>query len=343
MILDTMAESLEKLKEELESEPIESEESAETFRIKYLGRKSGRITELFKQIKDVKPEERRAFGQNVNALKEFAELRLEAYESQRDGVVEGTDQGIDLTLPGRRAVPVGSIHPITRTLEDIKNVFNRAGFSVAEGPEIEDDWHNFTALNFPPDHPARDMQDTFFLESPGPDGTGGVVLRTHTSPVQIRVMMDEPPPIRVIVPGRVYRNEAISYKSFCLFHQVEGLYVDEGVTFADLKHVIHMFAKAMFGDDVRMRFRPSFFPFTEPSAEVDIWWADDSLDRGGRWLEILGCGMVDPNVFDAVGIDAERYTGYAFGMGVERIAMIRYGIEDIRVLYENDVRFLEQF
>ncbi len=338
-----MLETVDRLRQDIESESIDSEEAAENFRIKYLGRSQGRITDLFKQIKNVEPADRREFGQQVNALKQLAEERLEAFESLRNGDEDRSDRSIDLTLPGRRPVPSGSIHPITQTLEDIKNVFERFGFSVAVGPEIEDDWHNFTALNFPPDHPARDMQDTFFLERTNEDGTGGVVLRTHTSPVQIRVMQREKPPLRVIAPGRVYRNEAISYKSFCLFHQVEGLYVDEGVTFADLKHLLHMFAQAMFGDDVRMRFRPSFFPFTEPSAEVDIWWVDETLPQGGRWLEILGCGMVDPNVFESVEIDAERYTGYAFGMGVERIAMLRYGIDDIRVFYENDIRFLEQF
>ena len=340
-----MLEIIDQLKSEIESERIDSEESAEEFRIKYLGRTQGRITDLFKRIKDVEPQDRPAFGQQVNALKQLAEGRLEAFDAkQQDGSeTAAADRRIDLTLPGRRPVPSGSIHPITSTLEDIKGVFERFGFSVAEGPEIEDDWYNFTALNFPPDHPARDMQDTFFLEPAGPDGEGGVVLRTHTSPVQIRVMQAEKPPIRIIAPGRVYRNEAISYKSFCLFHQVEGLYVDEGVTLADLKHLLHLFAQAIFGDDVRMRFRPSFFPFTEPSAEVDIWWADDALPDGGRWLEILGCGMVDPNVFESVDIDPERYTGYAFGMGVERIAMLRYGIDDIRYFYENDIRFLEQF
>ncbi len=338
-----MLEIVEKLRQEIESEPIDSEEAAEDFRIRYLGRSQGRVTDLFKQIKNVEPADRPEFGQQVNKLKQLAEERLDAFEARQSGDEEQEERRSDLTLPGRRPVPPGSIHPITQTLEDIKNVFQRLGFSVAEGPEIEDDWHNFTALNFPPDHPARDMQDTFFIESPSDDGTGGIVLRTHTSPVQIRVMKRTKPPVRVIAPGRVYRNEAISYKSFCLFHQVEGLYVDEGVTFADLKHLLHMFAQAMFGDDVRMRFRPSFFPFTEPSAEVDIWWADDALPDGGRWLEILGCGMVDPNVFAFVDIDAERYTGYAFGMGVERIAMLRYGIDDIRVFYENDIRFLEQF
>ena len=221
-------------------------------------------------------------------------------------------------------------------------MFESYGFAVAEGPEAEDDWHNFSALNFPPDHPARDMQDTFFIEPPESDH-GGILLRTHTSGVQIRVMENQKPPIRVIAPGRVYRNEAISYKSYCLFHQVEGLYVDEGVTMADLKQIIHAFARTLFGEDVKMRFRPSFFPFTEPSAEVDIWWKDDALPDGGRWMEIMGCGMVDPNVLEGVGIDSEKYTGYAFGMGIERIAMLRYGIDDIRILYENDIRFLEQF
>lgn len=332
-----MLDLVDDIREEIQSESIDSEESAEEFRIKYLGRKSGRITELFKQMKNVAAAERPQFGQEVNALKQLAEQRLEAFESQQIGASDGEERRIDLTLPGRPPAPRGSIHPITQTLEEVKRVFERFGFAVAEGPEIETDWYNFTALNFPPDHPARDMQDTFFIE---PDR---IVLRTHTSPVQIRVMEQQPPPVRVIVPGRVYRNEAISYKSFCLFHQVEGLYVDEGVTFADLKHVLHVFAQAVFGEDVKMRFRPSFFPFTEPSAEVDVWWEDASLPDGGRWLEILGCGMVDPNVFESVDVDPERYTGYAFGMGVERIAMLRYGIDDIRVFYENDIRFLEQF
>lgn len=332
-----MLENVDDIRRKLESESIDSEERAENFRIKYLGRKSGLITDLFKEIRNVEEADRAAFGQQVNALKERAEQRLEEFEAHRRDAATPQKRDVDLTLPGRPPAPRGSIHPLTQTLEDIKRVFARFGFAVAEGPEIESEWYNFTALNFPPDHPARDMQDTFFIE---PDR---VVLRTHTSPVQIRILESEPPPVRVIVPGRVYRNEAISYKSYCLFHQVEGLYVDEGVTFADLKHVLHVFAQALFGSDVRMRFRPSFFPFTEPSAEVDIWWADDALPDGGRWLEILGCGMVDPNVFASVDIDAERYTGYAFGMGVERIAMLRYGIDDIRIFYENDARFLDQF
>ena len=342
-----MPDSVDQIHRELEAETIGSEAEAEAFRVKYLGRKSGSITNLFKTITDVPPKERRTFGQRVNALKQAAEARLEdalgRLRQSGDGI---QTSGLDLTLPGRRPAPPGSIHPLTQTLEAITHAFARFGFSVAEGPEIEDDWHNFTALNFPPDHPARDMQDTFFLERP--DGErggeeGGVLLRTHTSPVQVRVMEIQPPPIRVIVPGRVYRNESISYKSFCLFNQVEGLYVDEGVTFADLKQILHVFARDLFGPDVQMRFRPSFFPFTEPSAEVDIWWPDPERPGGGRWMEILGCGMVDPNVFEAVGIDPERYTGYAFGMGVERVTMLRHNIEDIRTLYENDVRFLSQF
>ncbi len=332
-----MLDIVDDILEEIESETIDSEESAEAFRIRYLGRKSGKITDLFKHIRKVDAQERAAFGQRVNALKERAEERLEAFETRRQTPEAAADRAIDLTLPGRPPAPRGSIHPITQTREEIQRVFERFGFSVAEGPEIETDWYNFTALNFPPDHPARDMQDTFFLEP------GRVVLRTHTSPVQIRMMEAQQPPVRVIVPGRVYRNEAISYKSYCLFHQVEGLYVDEDVTFADLKHLLHLFAQAMFGDDVRMRFRPSFFPFTEPSAEVDVWWADESVPDGGRWLEILGCGMVDPNVYESVAIDPQRYSGYAFGLGVERIAMLRYGIDDIRAFYENDIRFLEQF
>ena len=342
-----MPDSVDQIHRALEAEKIGSEEEAEAFRVKYLGRKSGLVTNLFKTITDVPPEERGTFGQRVNALKQAAEARLEdALGRLRQNGEEARTSGLDLTLPGRRPAPAGSIHPLTQTLEAITQAFARFGFSVAEGPEIEDDWHNFTALNFPPDHPARDMQDTFFLERPDVQGDGqggGVLLRTHTSPVQVRVMEIQPPPIRVIVPGRVYRNESISYKSFCLFNQVEGLCVDEGVTFADLKQSLYAFARDLFGPDVRMRFRPSFFPFTEPSAEVDIWWPDADRPGGGRWMEILGCGMVDPNVFEAVGIDAERYTGYAFGMGVERVAMLRHNIEDIRTLYENDVRFLSQF
>jgi len=336
-----MLERIDELNAELDDTTITSLDEAEAFRIQYLGQRSGIITNLFKKIGEVAPADRPTVGKRLNALKQRAEaIHEEALERlEREAGPEAPD--IDLTLPGR-APRVGSEHPLTQTLNDITRLFERFGFAVAEGPEIEDDWHNFTALNFPPEHPARDMQDTFFVEPPG-GPRNGVVLRTHTSPVQIRVMENTAPPVRIIAPGRVYRNEAISYKSFCLFHQVEGLYVDEGVTLGDLKQILRTFAEAFFGSDVRMRFRPSYFPFTEPSAEVDIWWSDASLPDGGRWMEILGSGMVHPNVLEAVGIDSERYTGYAFGMGVERIAMLRYGIDDIRTFYENDVRFLQQF
>ena len=337
-----MPESLEQLEKAIEQEALETPEAIEAFRIKYLGRKSGKITRLFEQIREIPPEARREFGQALNRLKKLAEQRIvEARKHVQALQQQQQIKALDLTLPGRRPF-TGSLHPLTQTLQDIRRVFEHFGFEVAEGPEIEDDWHNFTALNFPPDHPARDMQDTFFLEPPPPEGRG-ILLRTHTSPVQIRVLEQQKPPVRIIAPGRVYRNEAISYKSFCLFHQVEGLYVDQGVTFADLKELLHVFAQAFFGEDVRMRFRPSFFPFTEPSAEVDIWWPLPDHPEGGQWMEILGCGMVDPNVLEAVNVDPETYTGYAFGMGVERIAMLRYGIQDIRVFYENDVRFLAQF
>jgi len=323
---------------DIESEIIDSKEAAEAFRVKYLGRKSGKITGMLKRIPEAPPQERRELGRRINEIKKRAEERLASFEADlHKPDAAGPQTGIDLTLPGRFPAPPGSIHPLTHTLNEIARVFEGFGFSIATGPEIETEWHNFTALNFPSDHPARDMQDTFYLE---PDR---VLLRTHTSPVQIRTLLTGQPPVRVIVPGRVYRNEAVSYKSYCLFHQVEGLYVDEGVAFADLKQVLRLFVQALFGADARMRFRPSFFPFTEPSAEVDVWWADEASPENGRWLEILGCGMVDPNVFDAVDLDPERWTGYAFGMGIERIAMLRYGIRDIRTFYENDIRFLEQF
>ncbi len=336
--MDSLIDALEA---RIQSESLDTPEAREAFRVRYLGRKSGEITDLMKGLKDVPAAERPAVGQRLNTLRSLAETRIEEADARLQ-TARAEVPRIDVTLPGRR-LPQGSLHPITETLYEIERVFARLGFSIAEGPEIEDDFYNFTALGFPPDHPARDMQDTFFLKH----GQGqDVVLRTHTSPVQIRVMERQKPPLRLIVPGRVYRNESISYKSFCLFHQVEGLVVDKGVTFADLKAVLHLFAQALFGEGVKMRFRPSFFPFTEPSAEVDIYQPDpqapDDLSRG-RWLEILGCGMVDPVVFGHVGIDAEAYTGYAFGMGVERIAMLRYGIDDIRLLYENDVRLLAQF
>ena len=312
--------AIDDLRAEIEAATIESEDDLEAFRIQFLGRKQGAITELFSQIGSVPPEERPTFGQRVNQLKSMAEDKLEAAQARLEREQQQSAADIDLTLPGRRGFD-GSIHPLTQTLDDIKHTFARFGFTAVEGPEIEEDW---------------------YLKQPD-EAEQPVVLRTHTSPVQIRVMENTEPPVRVMVPGRVYRNEAISYKSFCLFHQVELLYVDEGVTMAQLKHVLQAFAEAMFGEDVRLRFRPSYFPFTEPSAEVDIWWEDPDDPDGGEWMEILGCGMVHPNVLDAVGYDTERYTGYAAGMGVERIAMLRHGIDDIRVFYENDIRFLDQF
>ena len=335
---------------EIDGAPIPDAEAAEAFRVRFLGRKSGAITDLFAGLGSAPADERRDLGQRLNALKQAAQSRLDdALAGLATAAASGATD-LDLTLPGRVPAPVerGSLHVLTQTLADIQDIFRSFGFAVARGPEIEDDWHNFSALNFPPDHPARDMQDTFFLEPPPPDGRG-VLLRTHTSPVQIRTLEAQPPPVRVIAPGRVFRNEAISYKSYCLFHQVEGLVVDETASFADLKALLQAFARAFFGAsdgparEARMRFRPSFFPFTEPSAEVDVWWADEAMPGGGRWMEILGSGMVDPNVLANVGVDPERYTGYAFGMGVERMAMLRHGIDDIRLLYENDVRFLRQF
>ena len=329
---------------EIGAASLTTADEVEAFRIRFLGRKSGVVTDLFARMKDVPADQRREMGLRLNSLKLQAQERLDAALSERAESSTSVAADIDLTLPGRVPAPMepGSLHVLTKTLRDLKSIFQGYGFSIAYGPEIEDDWHNFTALNFPPEHPARDMQDTFFIQEPS-ESNAGIVLRTHTSPVQIRVMEEQKPPIRVIVPGRVYRNEAISYKSYCLFHQVEGLVVDEDVTLADLKAMLFAFAASFFGGDVKMRFRPSYFPFTEPSAEVDIWWVDESLLEGGRWMEILGCGMVDPNVLDNVGIDSEHYTGYAFGMGVERMAMLRHDIPDIRLLFENDAQFLRQF
>ena len=336
--LKTVAATFE---EEIAGAKLDTPARAEEFRIRFLGQRRGVIPKLFKTIPDLPKQDRRSAGQLLNALRKEAQAALEsAIEQHRVKTTNTWD--IDLTLPGRRSQWAGSRHPITLALAKITDIFKHMGFAIAEGPEIEDDWHNFTALNFPVDHPARDMQDTLFVEEPG-KGRAGAMMRTHTSPVQIRTMMAGAPPFRLIAPGRVFRNEAITYKSYCLFHQVEGLVVDEGVTMADLKHTLTGFARAFFGDEVKMRFRPSYFPFTEPSGEVDIWWELPDHPEGGRWMEILGSGMVHPNVLDAVGIDSERYTGYAFGMGIERPAMLRYGIDDIRIFYENDVRFLAQF
>jgi phenylalanyl-tRNA synthetase alpha chain len=336
-----MKNQIEEVKSKFLSEilSVEDEKQLEELRVKYLGRR-GIIQSLFDKLREVPKEEKPELGKLLNELKELAQGKYNEKKLEIERKKARVESVVDLTIPGRLKY-TGRKHPLTQTLEEIKKIFIGMGFEVASGPEIEDDYHNFEALNIPPEHPARDMQDTFFIEDK-------IILRTHTSPVQIRVMESRKPPVRIIAPGRVYRNEAISARSYCLFHQVEGLYVDEGVSFAELKGTLLAFAKQMFGSDVKLRFRPSFFPFTEPSAEVDV----SCFICGGRgcrvckyggWLEILGCGMVDPNVFKFVGYDTEKYTGYAFGMGVERIAMLKYGIDDIRLFYENDFRFLDQF
>ncbi|MCF6269124.1 MAG: phenylalanine--tRNA ligase subunit alpha [Melioribacteraceae bacterium] len=314
---------------------IESEidlEKLEEVRIKYLGRK-GLFTELFEEFKQLPKEEKPKYGQVLNKAKSLAQKLFDELKSKLESSEAEQKEYIDLTLAGR-GVNLGSKHILTQTLDEIKGIFKGLGFSIYEGPELESDHNNFEMLNFPADHPARDMQDTFFVND-------NFLLRTHTSPVQVRLMENTKPPIRALMPGKVYRNEAISAKSYCLFHQVEGLYVDEDVTFAELKGTLVAFLKQFFGEDVKYRFRPSFFPFTEPSAEVDVWWQQKGKE--GKWLEILGCGMVDPNVLENVKIDNEKYVGYAFGMGVERIAMLKYGVGDIRVFFDNDKRFLEQF
>ena len=310
-----------------DSDPFPSDsKSIESLYIKYLGRK-GIVADLFNQLKDVSNKDRPEIGKSLNQLKNEISKSFSSVlndSSELDNIQE------DLTLPGLK-FPTGRIHPLQQTMNDIKSIFMNVGFSIAYGPEVDDDFHNFGALNFPPEHPARDMQDTFFIDS-------DTMLRTHTSNVQIHLMENQNPPLRYIVPGRVYRNEAISFKSYCLFHQVEGIYVDKNVSFADHKGILEYFVKRMFGEKTKMRFRPSFFPFTEPSAEVDIW-----SEKRGQWLEILGSGMVDPEVFKSVDIDPEIWHGFAFGMGIERICMLKYGIDDIRLLYQGDMRFLEQF
>ncbi len=339
--LERLITATEELSTEILGARLDTPSDIEAFRIRFIGQKRGLITQLFKQIPHLPKEDRRTAGQVLNALRKKAQTTLDsAHQKSVSDPVNLSE--IDLTLPGRKNQWTGSRHPITLALSRITDIFHRMGFTIAEGPEMEDDWHNFTALNFPEDHPARDMQDTLFIDEKSPDQPR-IMMRTHTSPVQIRTMMAEEPPFRLIAPGRVYRNETITYKSYCLFHQVEGLVVDEGITMADLKDTLYRFACAFFGEDVKLRYRSSFFPFTEPSAELDIWWNLPDHPDGGRWMEILGSGMVHPNVLNAVGLDPERYTGYAFGMGVERPAMLHYDIKDIRLFYENDVRFLAQF
>lgn len=317
---------------------ISTEPQLEEFRIKYLARK-GLVASLFERLKNVDAADKPAIGKQLNELRAYVQS---LFDTKRESLSKPAKQEvqIDLTLPGRRRFR-GSIHPLTQTLNEIKAIFVSMGFGIAEGPDIEDDYHNFEALNFPPDHPARDMQDTFFVEK-------NILLRTHTSPVQIRVMERHQPPVRVIMPGKVYRNEAISARSLCQFHQLEGLYVDKGVSFSELKGTLISFIKQYYGSSLKYKFRPTFFPFTEPSADIYITCficggKGCKMCKQGGWLEILGCGMVDPNVFRFVGYDPEVYSGYAFGMGIERIAALKYGVDDLRLFYENDVRFLSQF
>ena len=317
----------------------QSKEKVEAFRIKYLGKK-GILNDFFAAFKEVPPQEKRDYGQALNTLKNAVVEKVKTLQVQ---TTDTASQGnhVDLSRPGF-PLELGARHPLSLVKNRIVDIFSQIGFNISEGPEIEDDWHNFTALNLPEYHPARDMQDTFFIQT-DPD----ILLRTHTSSVQVRYMENNQPPIRTISPGRVFRNEAISARAHCIFHQVEGLYIDKNVSFADLKQTLLYFTKALFGKS-KIRLRPSYFPFTEPSAEVDIYWGletetDYRITKGTGWLEIMGCGMVDPNVLKNCNIDHEKYSGYAFGMGIERIAMLLYQIGDIRLFFENDVRFLSQF
>lgn len=327
----------------IESLKASSEQEIEDIRVKLLGKK-GEVTALFDEFRTVPPEMKRVLGQKLNGLKVAAQNKLESLRESLAGGSTASQASCDLTMPGE-PFALGSRHPISITRSEIISIFRKFGYDVAEGPEIEDDWHVFGALNFPPEHPARDMQDTFFITS-GNDNP--VLLRTHTSSVQVRAMENMPLPIRIICPGRVFRNEAISARAHCIFHQVEGLYIDEGVSFADLKQSILLFAQEMFGTDAKIRMRPSYFPFTEPSAEVDVSCnickgKGCNICKGTGWLEIMGCGMVDPNVLEASGIDSKKYSGFAFGMGIERIAMLKWQVKDLRHYFENDLRFLKEF
>lgn len=335
-----MLETIQQLRLQAEAEiaAIDSSEKLEEFRVKYLVRK-GTIAQLFDRLREVSPQDKPAFGSALNNLRSEVQqfYDAKAMHLQRKPIVTA---GIDLSLAGRKGFQ-GSRHPLMQTLSEITSIFAHMGFGIADGPEIEDDYHNFGALNFPPDHPARDMQDTFFLSK-------DALLRTHTSPVQVRVMEKHKPPIRVVMPGRVFRNEAVSARSLAGFYQIEGLYIDKGVTFSELKGTLVAFARQFYGRDIKYRFVPSFFPFTEPSAEMYITCflckgAGCRMCKQTGWLEVLGCGMVDPNVFKNVGIDPEVFTGYAFGMGIDRTAALRYGVDDLRLFYENDIRFLNQF
>ncbi|WP_375241746.1 phenylalanine--tRNA ligase subunit alpha [Lacinutrix sp.] len=335
-----MIDKIKELIAEAESFKAQSKEEVEAFRIKYLGKK-GLLNDYFSEFKNVANEHKKEFGQVINQLKNTAQDKVNALKEELENTTEEAKTVNDLSRPAE-PISLGARHPISIVKNEIIDIFSRIGFNVSEGPEIEDDWHNFTALNLPEYHPARDMQDTFFIQT-NPD----ILLRTHTSSVQVRYMENNQPPIRTISPGRVYRNEAISARSHCFFHQLEGLYIDKDVSFADLKQTLQYFTTELFGKS-KIRLRPSYFPFTEPSAEIDVFWGlktetDYKITKGTGWLEIGGCGMVDPNVLTNCGIDANEYSGFAFGVGIDRIAMLLHQIGDIRLLSENDVRFLEQF
>ncbi|WP_306349541.1 phenylalanine--tRNA ligase subunit alpha [Flavobacterium sp. '19STA2R22 D10 B1'] len=335
-----MVNKIKELIVEAEAFQTQNKEELEAFRIKFLGKK-GLLNDFFTEFKTVPNDQKKEFGQVINQLKNAAQDKVNSIQEALESKEEIKGFYGDLTRPFE-PMSIGSRHPISLVKNQIVDIFSSVGFNLSEGPEIEDDWHNFTALNLPEYHPARDMQDTFFIQT-NPD----VLLRTQTSSVQVRYMENNKPPIRTISPGRVFRNEAVSSRSHCIFHQVEGLYIDKDVSFADLKQTLLYFTKEMFGKS-KIRLRPSYFPFTEPSAEVDVYWGlktetDYRITKGTGWLEIMGCGMVDPNVLQNCGIDSTKYNGFAFGMGIERIAMLLYQISDIRMFYENDVRFLEQF
>ncbi|MFN8283006.1 MAG: phenylalanine--tRNA ligase subunit alpha [Chitinophagales bacterium] len=334
-------EQIASLQSEVNATQIGNADDAEKFRIRFLGTKNI-LKDIFSEIKNVPNERKKEFGQVINAVKQAAEEKYAIAKESFENNTSSAAQNIDLTLPGD-VVTIGSRHPIQLVKNQIVEIFKRLGFAVQEDREIEDDWHNFTALNMPEDHPARDMQDTFFINI-NPD----IVLRTHTSSVQVRTMENQKPPIRILSPGRVFRNETISARAHCFFHQVEGLYIDENVSFADLLQTLDFFVKEMFGQDVKIKLRPSYFPFTEPSAEVDVTCficggSGCNVCKQTGWVEILGCGMVDPKVLENCNIDPKKYSGFAFGMGVERITMLKYQIKDLRLFSENDVRFLEQF
>ncbi len=333
---------IEELLNEIAGTELQTAEELEQFRIRFLGSKNI-VKPLFAEMRNIPNEEKKNFGQALNNLKQAAEGKFNELKVTIEQQAIGAQRAsMDLSRPSE-PIQLGSRHPVSIVMEHMISIFERIGFVVEEEREIEDDWHNFTAMNTPEDHPARDMQDTFYLK----DSTE-YLLRTHTSSVQARVMTTQKPPIRIIAPGRVYRNETISARSHCQFHQIEGLYIDEGVSFADMKQTLLYFAKEMYGKETKIRLRPSFFPFTEPSAEMDVWMGTDTdityrLTKGTGWLEVLGCGMVDPNVLENCGIDSTKYTGFAFGIGIERSAMQRFDISDIRLLFENDTRFLKQF